>query len=340
MKVFTADMTLSALAFCRVVEFTLKDDSVLRVAEAQQDVIVSGDTYLAQRGFSISDIPYSDVATADPVDIKAILNSAGPFKPAEVALGKWRSARVKIRRADLTGATTADWLFTGVVGDVTFSPDRTSITIEVRSDVALARSLLVEVFGPLCRTTFGDYINPGNPGRCKIPVKPDDVARDTDYAVGDWVRVRTGVANTPVDYANRIYQCTVEGTTDTVQPTYDTTLGNTTTDGTAAFIAVEAWLRTVTVTSIVDAYTFVVSTPNDARAVDGWFALGVFAVNGVYQPGYEIRAWTSGTRRVQTWLPITGLVAVNDIVDLEPGCDKTMARCAVFGNSQNFRGEP
>lgn len=340
MKTYTADLTLSALAMCRIAQFTLKDESVLRVTDAAEDVIVDGETFLAVPGLSISDIPYSDQATANPVEIKAIVDAAGPFKPAEVGLGKLRSARAVIRRADLVDAVASDWLFTGIVADVTWSPDRTSITIEIRSDTANARAIVVEIYGPICRAIFGDYINPATPGRCKLPVKPDDVEREADYEVGDYVRVATGVADNPLDYANRFYVCTTAGETDAVQPSYDTTVGNFTTDGTAEFVAFEAWLRTVTVTAINSAYSFTVSATGDARATDGHFALGVFAVNGIYHPGYEIRKWTASSRLVETWLPITGLVAVSDIVDLEPGCNRTRARCFEFSNVVNFRGEP
>ena len=37
------------------------------------------------------------------------------------------------------------------------------------------------------------------------------------------------------DYDDRIYECVTPGTTDAVQPTYDTTIGQDTTDGAACF---------------------------------------------------------------------------------------------------------
>ena len=57
---------------------------------------------------------------------------------------------------------------------------------------------------------------------------PETTARNTVYAVGDVVK--------PTTYASHSYKCTTAGTSHaTVEPTWATTNGNTTTDGTAVF---------------------------------------------------------------------------------------------------------
>jgi hypothetical protein len=254
--------------------------------------------------------PIRRQSRADPTEIVVPLDeTSGPFKPSEIALGKFRAADVRISRADVTGATTKDWLLTGQIGDIKMSPDRKSATLEIRRDTRKARAVVIRPFGSLCRASVFDYIDPATPGLCKLPGKVADVARNHDYVAGDWVRVRTGVGGIPTDYANRIYQVTADGTTAAVQPSYDTTVGNTTTDGAVDLIAVEAWMRTVTVTALNSALEFTVSATGDARTVNDWFKLGRYAINGIYDPSYPIRGWIASTRRVQTWFPITGLAA-------------------------------
>ncbi len=57
---------------------------------------------------------------------------------------------------------------------------------------------------------------------------PETSARNTAYAVGDVVK--------PTTYASHSYKCTTAGTSHaTVEPTWTTTNGATTTDGTAVF---------------------------------------------------------------------------------------------------------
>ena len=57
---------------------------------------------------------------------------------------------------------------------------------------------------------------------------PETSARNTVYAVGDVIK--------PTTYASHSYKCTTAGTSHaTVEPTWTTTNGTTTTDGTAVF---------------------------------------------------------------------------------------------------------
>lgn len=57
---------------------------------------------------------------------------------------------------------------------------------------------------------------------------PETSARNTAYTVGDVIK--------PSVYASHSYKCTTAGTSHaTVEPTWTTTNGNTTTDGTAVF---------------------------------------------------------------------------------------------------------
>jgi hypothetical protein len=233
------------------------------------------------------------------------------------------------------------------MADQTYSEDQTGITFEFRADIALAKTLAVKTFSALCRANFGDYINPANPGQCKIPVKPDDVLRSTDYPVGAFFRVRTGTAGNPLDYANRYYEVTAQsGPTASSQPTYDTTVGHSTTDGSVTVIAREANLRTVTVATIVDGYTFTISDPSDSRIGDGGpplrsFALGWMAIAGNYGRSYEVRAYTHSSKTVKLWEPLTSLLHVGSVIDLSPGCDRRkVATCdGVYANIVNNRSE-
>ncbi len=85
------------------------------------------------------------------------------------------------------------------------------------------------------------------------------------------------------DFDDRIYTCTVAGiTAGAEQPTYDTTLGNTTVDGTCSFIAGEAFTRAGIVSAVVDNRTFSMTFPNgvDTRElVADWFKYGAVKWN-------------------------------------------------------------
>jgi hypothetical protein len=258
-KTFTFDPGKSDLQAVRLYQITRRDGVVVRLTDADHDAVVAGTTtYLAQQNVIFSDLNFSDDGRSNLCEITGTLLSGGVFDPIDVALGKFASAEVIVYMGDLSDLSAVGWTFRGLIADQTYSEDQTVIKFEVRSDLALAKAVPVEIYSSLCRANFGDYINPGNPGRCKIPVKPDDIIRSQLYAAGGYVRVRSGMAGTPADYANRRYRCTTGGTTAGTQPTYDTTVGNSTTDGGAVFIAEEAWLRTVTVASVTAPFTFTI----------------------------------------------------------------------------------
>lgn len=341
-KALAFDPGKSDLQAVRLYDILRRDGVEARLTDADHDVTIGGvTTYLALPNVQFSSLAFSSDGTANLCEITGILEAGGLFDPGDIALGKFASAVVGVRLCDLSDVSVSGFIFGGVVADLTYSEDQTSVTLEVRSNLALAKVVLVETYGALCRADFGDYKNPLNPGRCKLPVLPDDILRNHTYAPGDFVRVRSGSAGNPTDYANRYHVClSSSGPTASTQPIpYHTSLPSTTTDGLCVFAAQEAYLRTVVVATIVDSFNFTISDPADPRAFT--FALGWIAINGNYDICYEVKAWDATTKTVTLWMPLTGLLEVGDIIDIAPGCDKRLVEtcAAVFDNAVNNRSE-
>lgn len=143
-------------------------------------------------------------------------------------------------------------------------------------------------------------------------------------------------------YENRIYMCEVAGTTAASQPTYDTVVGNTTVDGTAEFIAEEAWMRNGVVDTVTDRTTFTLTSDFDeVRAVDDWFNGGALQFEDGSNEGrsIEIRDWVQSTRTITLFLPTAFAIESGTLVRLYPGCDKLSSTCKdKFDNIINFRG--
>lgn len=154
----------------------------------------------------------------------------------------------------------------------------------------------------------------------------------------------TGGDETQSQYENRIYENVVAGTTAATQPTYDTTVGNTTVDGTAEFDAVEAWMRDGTVDTVTDRMSFTLTSDFDeVRAVDDWFNGGGLQFESGENEGrtIEIRDWIQSSRTIELFLPASFTIQPGDKVRLYPGCDKLLSTCRDrFDNVINFRGFP
>lgn len=153
-------------------------------------------------------------------------------------------------------------------------------------------------------------------------------------------------------FENRIYECTTAGITSATQPTMDTTVGNTTTDGSVVWTARQAFTRHATVASVTDRSTFTI-TVDETRAVDGWFADGLITMESGANRGrsIEVKSWTDTGNAVVCFLPFAFDLEVGDQLRISPGCDKTTVPCRnkfvitgstnfANGNVKNFRGEP
>ena len=209
----------------------------------------------------------------------------------------------------------------------------------------LAQSTL-QIYGPACRADLGD-------DRCRFPIKPPVLGREQAVQPGAFYRVATGMGVGFQVYEDRIYEVTAAGTTDAVQPTYDTTIGNPTTDGTAMLTARDSFMRVAVVETVTSNRVFAANDALDAYE-DHWFASGALTFETGNNAGrtLEIKGWTQATRTLELWEPAKRAVQVGDQFRLYAGCRKRVVEdcrdkfqipgSLLFdnGNARNFRGEP
>lgn len=143
-------------------------------------------------------------------------------------------------------------------------------------------------------------------------------------------------------YEHRVYEVTTAGTTDGSQPTYDETIGNTTTDGTAVLTARDAFFRHGEIVDVIDGKTFILNV-SEARAVDGWFDQGAIVFESGNNSGkvIEARVWTQADSQLVIFVPPPFTLLPGTKIKIYPGCDKRLTTCvSKFANAINFRGEP
>ena len=320
-------------SLCRIMTITRADGTIKRIADTQDELVVSGDTYEVGRGISISAIQTRNDGSSSNVTITiAADNTVLDF--GEVLSGFYDQAAVSIsvvNHLDVTDGVLE--IFAGQVGDIT-ADDRGSCAIECRGLTQLARAQVAPKYQPTCRVDLGTE-------KCGIPIMPDDVARSTAYAVGDVVRKKTGGSGW-THYNNVYYECTTAGTTASGAVTYTTTVGATTTDGTAVFTCRNAWLRYGVVATVVDEFNFT-ATLTEPRAVNDWFKWGCVIWRSGLSAGtmVECRGWVQSTSTVTIMMPTIGTIAPGDEFEIFAGCDKRASTCSTrFNNILNFRGEP
>ena len=323
---------VTTLATCW--RITRTDGVVFRFTDHDRDLVVDGEVYAASAAYSRTAISNDAGMGVDNLDVEGVFDSAAVTEE-ELRAGLFDQAEVRIFLVNWAEPSMgALRLRRGWFGEVVLTEQGVFRT-ELRGLTQALQQRIGELYSPECRADLGDH-------RCRVPVWPPEIARETAYAVGDHVKVATGSGSGSAVYESRIYRCVVAGTTAEVELGYDTTVGEQTMDGTAVFEAVEAWSRSGTVIDVVDRASFTVAI-DEPRAVDGWFAAGVLTWETGSNAGraIEVKSWTQATGQLELLLPPGYPIAPGDLFRVHPDCDKRLDTCIDrFANVLNFRGEP
>ena len=326
---------LTTLATCWRVE--RRDGTVFGFTDHDQDIEFESLTYRARTGYRRAAIASRGDLSVDDTDVEGILDAA-EIDAASLRAGLWDGAEVRIflvNWADL--AQGALRLRKGRLGEVIARDDGT-FRAELRGLAQALNVTVGELYTPECRADLGD-------ARCRVPIRAPFRQNSTAYALGAFVRVETdALATGSYREEERIYECTTAGTSDSTPPTFDTTIGNTTTDGSVVWTARLAWTLPATAESAPDLTTVVIQNTGTAPAQpDGWFEHGVAIFETGLNAGVarDVLAWTQATRTLALFLPLPFPAVAGDVLRVQPGCDKRLATCRdKFANRLNFRGEP
>jgi hypothetical protein len=340
----------------------LQGDITIRFTTWGHTVIVedgsTGVLYEPWPGSDITGIQVPSDGTPLNADVVLMAQLGSPIQPGDATRGMLDNWPISIELFDPGNLAAGTFLImTGTIGSVE-EDSLNKVTIAANGQLRLAAERAMnEKYSLTGRESLGD-------DRCKIPIclgqQIDfyDIARSSDYVpktfndgttglikVTDcYGRVRTGVSGNVEDYANVYYECTTQGTTASVAPTYNPALGATTTDGSAVFTAKNSWGRYARGFA-ADPFNIVFTSLPDTRASDDtWYKLGgLFIRSGAYNafPVMVINTWDHATLTVTLFLPIQpDLVPANTQFEIYPGCDLTYQMCqSRFANIANIRAE-
>ncbi len=165
---------------------TRTDGTIFRFTDNSEDVpldIGTGEgeqTYLAAVGYNRTNIANNAELDVDNLDITGIFDNAA-ITELDLRRGLFDFAVVRI--AIFNHQSPADGVIRmrkGWLGEVIVTPNGLFHT-ELRGLTDAYRKRLGEFYSKDCRADLGDT-------RCRLPIWPDVVVRNTAYAVGDFVR--------------------------------------------------------------------------------------------------------------------------------------------------------
>ena len=243
---------LTTLATC--CRITRVDGISYYFTDHDADLEIGGNTYSATYGYDRSAIKSSSTMKVDNLDLTGFITSGG-IREQDVRNKLLNFAQVElfiVNWADLSQGQLL--LKTGNIGEINLTGKLVYIA-EIRGLTQRLRKVITEKYQPECRAHLGDK-------RCKIPIRPPVIIRNTGYSEGDFVRVPLNTEVGEAAFSNRIYEVISQGVTSNIAPVYNTGIESLTTDGTVQLKAHIAWTNVAVVAEITDNKVFRIGSPD------------------------------------------------------------------------------
>lgn len=298
-------------------------------------------TYSSLHGFSRTAIQSTFDFAVDNLSFNAFLNSGGVTED-DILNGLWDNATIFIHLIDYT--TPADGSIKHRRGEIGEISTADNLDAELRG---MLQKFVIEIgilTSPTCRAIFGDEDDIVS--KCYVDIVGTEWSASLALEGREDFDARlpsgTGeVVIRPTTPNDRWFVPTNDGTTGGSEPSWDTTIGNTTDDNGISFKTIQARRISTVVDVVTNSFEFTVTSTTDAP--DAFFQSGFVHFTTGNNAGVRmgINSWVQSTKTITMFLPMTQEISPGDELDLIAGCDKLRDTCMNdYDNIFNFRGEP
>jgi uncharacterized phage protein (TIGR02218 family) len=163
MRDYNIAFDTTTLFLARVVKITRLDGVVLRIAEAEVPLTVSGQTFVPLPGAEISAVKHVINGDVGSMEIKFAHSQGGTIDTAQLNNGFWDGATVQMYLVDrLTLAAPGDPIFTGLIDTVSLNLVGSSGSFDIRGLTVTAEAF-IQTYQPMCRTDLFSVLCGLNP---------------------------------------------------------------------------------------------------------------------------------------------------------------------------------
>ena len=152
MRDYNITLTSTHLFLARVVKITRLDGVILRIAEADEALVVSAQTFSPLPGAEISAVKHIIGGDIGSMEIRFAHSEGGILDTFELNTGFWDGATVQMYLVDrLTLPALGDPMFTGIIDTVSIDLIGSSGSFDIRG-LAVQTEAFIQTFQPMCRT--------------------------------------------------------------------------------------------------------------------------------------------------------------------------------------------
>jgi uncharacterized phage protein (TIGR02218 family) len=329
---------------------TRTDGVVFAATDHDADIVFDGVTYLANSGYTATDVETMSDLSVDNLEIQGFANLLdGPsITDDDLRAGLWDFAAIKIFQvnyADLTMGSISER--SGTTGEISLV--RGQFTAELRGKMQAFSRVIGRIDAPSCNADLGD-------ARCTVNLAPFTVTGTIEGVNPDQLTLYDsnrfepgptgGVAITGITNANPgvVTTLTAHGFIVGESVNISGVIGP---DSLNALTTVRNPTATTfelpvdtTDLAAYPAYTGG-GTVTPVGADSGYFDFGLLTMNSGLNAGFsrEIKSYVPGQFVLQIAFPY--LTVPGDLYTAVAGCDKSLETCKTkFNNVVNFRGFP
>ena len=198
-------ITSAAVGFpARVGVITRTDGTVLRFAESDTDITVSGDTFQVVPGLQVSAVKHTVNGEMPSCQIVAVHENGGTINSADLDTGLFDGADVQLYVVDRLNLTRKGLLFSGSIATISYDVEN-QVVFDVKGPAVSAKILMTQKFSPMCRTDLFSIL-------CGLNPASFDVASTVDTVVNAFNFTVTGSLAQADGYFNQGVVVTADGT--------------------------------------------------------------------------------------------------------------------------------
>ena len=181
-------ITNAAVGFpARVGVITRLDGNIIRFAESDEAIVVSGDTFAVVPGLQVSAVKHTANGDVPSCQMVAVYGDNFTFDSADIDIGLFDGASVQIYIVNRLDLSRKGLLFTGFISDISCDPIAHQASFDVKGPSVASRILMTQKRSPMCRTDLFSVL-------CGADKTAYDVAATVATIEGAFVFTVSGLA--------------------------------------------------------------------------------------------------------------------------------------------------